>query len=162
MTKENIRGKTKSYRRERIMSSAQVGGCGMSTSFILRFIIDLFRPNVGNWNSSFCPQIIDMKVYLVWHPWDGVLHTKTSDTGDIRRTEEWDLNRSVLHWIPTLSLLFTSFMALILNLFQSWKKIVKTNINKSHCFLTFNVKDILILRMIQFKRRSKIGLLNSD
>lgn len=48
MTKENIRGKTKSYRRERIMSSAQVGGCGMSTSFILRFIIDLFRPNVGN------------------------------------------------------------------------------------------------------------------
>lgn len=165
MTKVNIRGKRKRCRREGILPPAQPqagwlwnGGCFYSKVYGEIY----WDPNVGKWNSSSCPEIIGTKVYVVWHPWLGATY---KNFWNWRHNENWGMRskRTRLAKNSYSAFALTSFMTLILNLFQSWKKIVKTNINKIYCLILLCLTwDILILRMIQFKRRSKTGFSNSD
>lgn len=87
----NIKGKKRYCRRERKMSSARAWAGWMWNEhyFYPKVYNEIYSlPKVGKRNSSSFPQISNMKLYFVWHPWDGWLQANTSETGHKTKTEE--------------------------------------------------------------------------
>lgn len=128
-TRKNIMLEKGECHRHRL----RLGDCGMSTSFIPRFIMRCVQArSFGKWNSSSCPQIADTKACFVWHPWERGSYLPKS-----LKLETRNQYPACLALNSYCDFAFTSFTAIIMNLSHSWKKIVKTNINKTYCFMYF-------------------------
>lgn len=151
MAKESMRDKKKHYARERGMSSAQAQtGCLWNEHF--------FQPKVYNEMCS-DPQCWKVKQQLLptncRHKnllclaslGERGLPTQISETGDKKSISSMSCPEFLL------CLCFYILYSYNYEFVSQLKKIVKTNINKTYCFIVFCLtKDILlILRMIEFK-----------